>query len=271
MILQELLSLASNTFWINQKLSSRTSVCLLAAHTLQCTPLQIDASYLIPILVLCPNWVSVSNSLQNKFIMLSLLKDSFALKTSISLLYTSQMANNLGFLPLSFYPCYLCSSAVAGGKVCSYPLKSLRARQLLPRQCQHWHNSPALTRLSAEQLCWWAGEFLMPFLPAAGFFPAFEQNLHQTAWPHPGPACWEVCYRGSVATGVAGLAEAWHWYGDKEKCAVQSEHVGVKQSIDKTQWDDRKKYQKNNQTKNISKLGMFSFEWILCLWNRGAL
>lgn len=107
MILQELLSLASNTFWINQKLSSRTSVCLLAAHTLQCTPLQIDASYLIPILVLCPNWVSVSNSLQNKFIMLSLLKDSFALKTSISLLYTSQMANNLGFLPLSFYPCSL--------------------------------------------------------------------------------------------------------------------------------------------------------------------
>lgn len=160
----------------------------------------------------------------------------------------------LGFLLLFFYPCYLSTSALAGGKVCRSSLKSLYARQLLPRQCQCWHNSPSWqdcqwNDCAGEQVSFWCHFFLLLDL-----FLLMQQNLCQTPWPHPGPAWWAICYRGSVATGVAGLAEAWHWYGDKERCGVQSEHVGVKQSIAKTQWEP----------------GMFSFEWILCLWNRGA-
>lgn len=78
----------------------------------------------------------------------------------ISLFYTPWKNAYLGFLPLSFHPSCLSIRALAGGKVCSYSLKSLHARQLLPRQCQHWHKSASdktVSRVTVPPSRWAVG------------------------------------------------------------------------------------------------------------------
>lgn len=48
----------------------------------------------------------------------------------------------------------------------------------------------------------------MPFLLAAGSFPArATERISARRLPHPGTAWSAAFYRGSVATGAAGLAE----------------------------------------------------------------
>lgn len=231
-------------------------MCLLAAHNLQCTSLQIDASYLIPKLVFCPNWVSVSNSLQNQIHNAQFI-ERFICSEEIDLFVLHSLNGYLFGIPsfvfLPMLSLHQCPGRWEGMQV--FPeifVCRTTSAQAVPMLTQFTF----LTRLPVEWLCWWAGEFLMPFLFAAGSFPAYATEFMPdplaTSWPSLVSSLLQrLC---SLWTGVAGLAEAWHWYGDKERCGVQSEHVEVKQSIAKTQWE----------------WGMFSFEWILCLWNRGA-
>lgn len=134
MLLQELLSLASNTLWTNQKLSSRTSVFLLAACALQCISLNRCQLFDSKTCILHKRGASLQLPPKPRIVMLSLLKESYYVKRS--LFYTLYTNAYLGFLPLSFHLSCLSIRALAAGKVCSCSLKSLHARQLLPRLCQ---------------------------------------------------------------------------------------------------------------------------------------
>lgn len=95
-------------------------------------------------------------------------------------------------------------------------------------------------------------------------FPCSCNRISARPLPHPGPARWAVFYRGSVSHRCDWTGRGLTLISTEggQECEVQSEWAAVKQHIEKKKgWDDRE---------NLWKPGMFCFEWIPWLWNRGA-
>lgn len=148
--------------------------------------------------------------------------------------YTPWTSTYLGFLPLSFHPSWPSIRALAGGEVCGCSLKSLHARQLLSRQCQHRHKSPPWwarqqSDCAVEQVSFWCLFFWLLDLSVL-----VQQNFCQTpatSWP------------GTVSSLLQRLcSHRCDWTGrgltlisteGGQECEVQSEWVAVKQHIEK--------------------------------------